>query len=224
MAIPLAPERNHLPDSLRDGHGHGDLSFAGVAKRSRSSNLDDALGGYYQSAHSESGHNHRLFSRSPLPLTLASLILEKPMRKLLGLMVVLAISTVVVSEDKKPSLDGTYVIVAIEKNGEKLPDESLRKTPEEDRTFTIKGDKLIRMGKNKEPIELKIDASKTPAEIDMKETKGDKPELSYGIYKLEGDTLTICGVEDSKPEDRPKEFKTSKDSKALLLIMKKKDK
>ncbi len=146
------------------------------------------------------------------------------MRKLLGLMVVLAISTVVVSEDKKPSLDGTYVIVAIEKNGEKLPDESLRKTPEEDRTFTIKGDKLIRMGKNKEPIELKIDASKTPAEIDMKETKGDKPELSYGIYKLEGDTLTICGVEDSKPEDRPKEFKTSKDSKALLLIMKKKDK
>jgi uncharacterized protein (TIGR03067 family) len=162
--------------------------------------------------------------RYPKPWQLF-LTLEKLMRKFLGLVVFMATAALVVgNEDKKPSLDGTYVMVAIEMKGEKIPDETLKKLPEEDRTITIKGDKLIRMGKNKEPIELKIDASKTPAEIDTKETKGDKPEMSYGIYKLEGDTLTICLVEDGKAADRPKEFKTMKDSKLVMLILKKKEK
>ena len=49
-----------------------------------------------------------------------------------------------------------------------------------------------------------------------------KSETIYGIYKIEGDTLTICFNESEKPEDRPKEFKTSKDDRARLLTLKRK--
>ena len=41
------------------------------------------------------------------------------------------------------------------------------------------------------------------------------------IYKIEGDILTICAVPSTNPADRPKEFKTAPDSKALILTLKK---
>jgi len=143
------------------------------------------------------------------------------------LLLVATTTTVTGNEDKKlvPPLDGSYVVVAIEKGGEKIPREKLKDPAEENQTIVIKGNKLIpTKNSTREPLELKLDPSKTPAEIDTKETKGDNPETSYGIYKLEGDTLIICIVQDCKPSDRPKEFKTSKDSKAILLTLKKKDK
>ena len=145
------------------------------------------------------------------------------MRKIVALAIVVAVSTVVLGEDKKPTLDGTYVLLSVEQGGMKVPDELLKKQSEEDRTVVIKDGKMFQPNKkDKAPLEIKLDATKTPAEIDAKETKGDKPENSYGIYKLEGDTLTICMVEDGKASDRPKEFKTTKDSKAVLMIFKKK--
>ena len=51
------------------------------------------------------------------------------------------------------------------------------------------------------------------------EDAGGKGETTVGIYKVEGDTLTICMVESDKEADRPKEFKTSKDSKAMILTL-----
>jgi uncharacterized protein (TIGR03067 family) len=149
------------------------------------------------------------------------------MRCAMGLVLLLVATTTTLAgkEDKKLSLDGTYVLFSVEQGGMKVPDEILKKQSEEDRTIVIKGDKITQPNKkDKAPLEIKLDATKTPAEIDTKETKGDKPETSFGIYKIEGDTLTICMVEDGKVSDRPKEFKTSKDSKAILLTLKKKDK
>lgn len=149
--------------------------------------------------------------------------LEKPMRTLLAITFLAAATTVLAKEDKKPSLDGTYVIIGLEKGGEKAPDEFFKKQPEEERTIVIKGNKLIpTKKKGMEPLDFTIDASKKPAEITATETKADKKETSYGIYKLEGDILTICLVENGQPSDRPKEFKTTKDSKAALVILKKK--
>jgi hypothetical protein len=42
----------------------------------------------------------------------------------------------------------------------------------------------------------------------------------YGIYRLEGDTLTVCLAEPNA--ERPKEFKTSEESKTTMLTLKKK--
>ena len=40
------------------------------------------------------------------------------------------------------SIDGAYLIIGMEMKGEKMPDEMFAKGSEEERTMTIKGDKL----------------------------------------------------------------------------------
>ncbi len=123
------------------------------------------------------------------------------------------------------SLEGTYLITGIEMGGEKLPDEFITKGPEEERTVKFSGDKMIVMKmKKEESMSVKYDTSKNPPHITTTEMKNGKTEMGFGIYKIEGDVLTVCTVEgdDVKEADRPKEFKTSKDSKAILMTLKKK--
>jgi uncharacterized protein (TIGR03067 family) len=122
------------------------------------------------------------------------------------------------------SIEGTYLLQTMESGSFKLNDE-IAKMPEENRTVTIKGDKLtMNMGMKAETSTIKIDSSKSPAEMDVTETKSDgKTETTHVIYKLEGDVLTICGPDtkgSSKPEDRPKEFKSGE--KTMIMTMKKK--
>lgn len=152
------------------------------------------------------------------------------MRPLLGISIVLAagLGLILAADDKKDGkktakLEGTYVIVGLEMGGEKIPDEFLGKSPEDELTVKITGDKLISTKKGKDDsISYKIDTSKSPAHITTTETKAGKTETSYGIYKIDGDTLTICMVESEKAEDRPKEFKSAKNSRTMLLTLKKK--
>jgi uncharacterized protein (TIGR03067 family) len=151
------------------------------------------------------------------------------MRALLGVVAGLwAAGGLAAGQEKKdaPKLDGTYLIVGLEAGGEKFPAELFDKAPEATRTIVIKGDKLIAKKDGKEEaITFKTDTSKTPAHINATETKPDgKTETSYGIYKLENGVLTICMVEGGKEADRPKEFKTTKESKTILMTLKKKDK
>jgi uncharacterized protein (TIGR03067 family) len=70
-------------------------------------------------------------------------------------------------------------------------------------------------------MSYKLNADKTPAEIDLTETEGGKTKTMYGIYKLDGDLLTICLSDSGKPEDRPKEFKADADGKAMVMVLKK---
>jgi uncharacterized protein (TIGR03067 family) len=122
------------------------------------------------------------------------------------------------------SIEGTYTIVGLEERGKALPADMLTKGPEADRTVKLTADKFIVSKNGKElPITYKLNTSKNPKEIDMagKDAKG-KQETSYGIYKLEGDKLTICMADSDKMEDRPKEFKTTKASKATILVLQKK--
>jgi len=42
----------------------------------------------------------------------------------------------------------------------------------------------------------------------------------FGIYKVDGDKLIICFIQSDKKDDRPKEFKTTADSKAMLMTLK----
>ena len=150
------------------------------------------------------------------------------MRHAFGIVVVLTAAVAFAQDkkdDKKPAkLDGKYLITAMEFGGEKIPADFLEKAPEAERTIVIKGDQIIATkGGKEDPATIKLDASKTPAHITFTSKKDGKEETIYGIYKLDGDTLTICAVE-GKEADRPKEFKTEKGSMAMMLTLKKKDK
>jgi uncharacterized protein (TIGR03067 family) len=126
------------------------------------------------------------------------------------------------------SIEGTYTLVKMEGGGVDLLAFETKvkgKGKEEDRTVKVTGDKIIMMKNGKEdPATYKLDTSKNPKEIDLVDSnaKAGKEEKMYGIYKVEGDNLSIC-VSD-KAETRPKDFKTSKDDKgmAMLLVLQKK--
>jgi uncharacterized protein (TIGR03067 family) len=118
--------------------------------------------------------------------------------------------------------EGAYVITGMEMKGEKMPAELFSKSDESERTIKFSGDKLTSTKRKKEEtITVKYDTTKSPPHITTIESKPDgKTETMYGIYKIEGDTLTICARDNGNGEtDRPKEFKTSKDSEAMIMTL-----
>jgi uncharacterized protein (TIGR03067 family) len=123
-----------------------------------------------------------------------------------------------------PTPDGSYVIMAAEADGQ--PEGSYANRSESDRTITFSGNTMTRTrGDTEISIDVTYDATKTPAHITMTENKpGGRVESTYGIYKIDGDTLTICmkGVGEGKEVDRPKEFKTVKGGKEFLMTLRKK--
>jgi uncharacterized protein (TIGR03067 family) len=61
-----------------------------------------------------------------------------------------------------------------------------------------------------------IDPAKEPKEIDLTRGEGDKKQTILGIYKLEGETLTICT---SSSGDRPDEFSSRPGGRCLLRVL-----
>ena len=90
-------------------------------------------------------------------------------------------------------------------------------------TFVFKGDSLrIRKDKDHDGHEMKytLDPSKKPSAIDL---DAGIPPVSEGIYKLDGDKLTICVIgsyQSDKPARRPSEFKASKRDGYSLFVLK----
>lgn len=85
-------------------------------------------------------------------------------------------------------------------------------------TFTAEGKSVLRIGGRDEPKDgtYKADPKKDPAEVDI--TDGPKGRPMRGIYKVEGDTLTLCLSGDD--EDRPKAFDAPAGSRVILIILK----
>jgi uncharacterized protein (TIGR03067 family) len=78
--------------------------------------------------------------------------------------------------------------------------------------LTIKGDQwILTPGAT---ASIKIDGSKDPKWIDLTFPRGTGT-ASPGIYKLEGDMLTICRVLAGK--ERPKEFKSAEVGSNLVV-------
>jgi uncharacterized protein (TIGR03067 family) len=91
-------------------------------------------------------------------------------------------------------------------------------------TFEFQADRLtMRKSKDDKGREQKynLNPSKKPKWIDIGVREGSP--LGEGIYKLEGDQLTICvvGSTNSKnPTLRPSEFKAKKDRHSLFVLKK----
>ena len=110
------------------------------------------------------------------------------------------------------ALKGTWKVESAVREGEARPAADLEKVKlkVDGESFTINED-----GRDM-PAKIKVDSTKKPAEIDL---TPDKQETAKGIYKLEGDKLTICL---SKPgTDRPKDFKSEAGSGTFLVVFKK---
>ena len=88
-------------------------------------------------------------------------------------------------------------------------------------TWTFKGDKYtLDQGTNLEEGTIKLDPKKDPPVMDLEITGGNcKGKDQPGIYKLDGDTLTVCfawpGV-----ADRPTEFTSTADNRWILIVLK----
>jgi uncharacterized protein (TIGR03067 family) len=119
-------------------------------------------------------------------------------------------------------LEGVYLLVGTEREGIVVAEPDLAKLPQSERMVRITADKIYMTAAKEEGASYKIDGLKNPPQIDMlTKNESGKEEKLYGIYRVDGDRLTICAIESDRPTDRPKEFKTAAGDKTMILVLKK---
>lgn len=119
-------------------------------------------------------------------------------------------------------LQGVWRLSAAEVNGQTV---ALNNLKSGDKiligTLTVEGESYtFRLGDVRLALTFALDPSKSPKAIDLTVADGpQKGQTFHGIYKLEGDTYTICrNVEPGKV--RPAEFASRQDSGRMLVVWK----
>jgi uncharacterized protein (TIGR03067 family) len=115
-------------------------------------------------------------------------------------------------KDDKDRLQGEWVVVSAELNGEKF--ERVK-----DRKLVVKGDEWTAPSGGK--FTFTLDTAKSPKRLDLKAGTDGQEQTWPGIYKLEGDTFTLCRSRGPGGE-RPKEFKGGEG--IFLMVCKRADK
>jgi len=82
----------------------------------------------------------------------------------------------------------------------------------------------VEIGKEKDEGTFTVDPAKSPKEIDITSTAGpNKGKLIKAIYKIDGDTLTVCYELGTDKGTRPEKFE-SKPKTAVFLVTYKREK
>jgi len=137
------------------------------------------------------------------------------MRRTLALLAGLAIVSSLRSDpggNDLQTIQGRWLVDRLEENGVPVPAEELKKF-----SITIKDTRLVvTIDGHDETMDFKIDASKSPKNIDVTSNFGeDKGKTAHGIYELDATTLSICACFKG---ERPK--KIASDAGVMLMVLK----
>jgi uncharacterized protein (TIGR03067 family) len=108
---------------------------------------------------------------------------------------------------------GTWTVVSFEEGGKKAPDEAIKETTVK---FTADGKMTVKRGEQEEQFTFKLDPSQKIKEFSGTNAQGKSAD---GIYKLEGEKLTICYSRGGGL--RPTEFASAEGTTTVLMVLKK---
>jgi uncharacterized protein (TIGR03067 family) len=133
---------------------------------------------------------------------------------LLGLSFVLGAPGLKERPVKQDPVEGEWVIVS-----RIVGSKEDAKGDQSNSRFVIAGNRwaIQNVGGAPSEWELELDRSAKPPAITMYPIGGPRTSDFFGIYKVEGDTLTICYVFQG---ERPKEFESPAGSEIRLMTMK----
>ena len=121
------------------------------------------------------------------------------------------------AQQEMKKLQGTWVVVGAERDGTPLDRIKGNKLIVRDNQFTIVTQSAELKG------DLTLAPGKSPKAIDFQHQEGMLRDKKWeGIYKLEGDRLTLCYAEADSGKDRPGEFATQAGSSRLLIVVERK--
>ena len=106
---------------------------------------------------------------------------------------------------------GTWTLVSSEEGGRKAPEERLKEATV---TFAADGKLTAKQGGKEQEFTYQLDPAKKPKEFSG---TNDQGRTVLGIYKLEGDTLTVCF---DRGGGRPTEFASREGSLVVLEVLK----
>ena len=143
------------------------------------------------------------------------------MQRIICVLVVLATPLLLAAGDddvrkELKALQGKWKAVALEAGGKPLPKEAIP-----DFTYIIGADGKAtgKMAKSEYTATMTVNPKKDPKTIDnVHESGPHKGKGQYGVYKLEGDKLTVCITAPGAAEgNRPKDF-TTKDTANVVFV------
>jgi uncharacterized protein (TIGR03067 family) len=141
------------------------------------------------------------------------------MKKLLPVVCVVLLLGAEKKEDTKKDsekLQGTWVVKSAERGGKPV---DLDKDEHIPKSITFKGDKFTVKHKEAEHKgAFQIGREDKIGTLDLTPDDADKKDHPLkGLYKVDGDTLTVC-VNEGKISERPKEFGAKEGSHCAVVV------
>lgn len=114
------------------------------------------------------------------------------------------------------NVQGAWAVVSAERDAKPATDVAGHRLTFSGDTFTIRrDDHALYRGT------YVTDSGRTPAQIDFRHTEGTlKGKTWRGIYRLEGETLTICDNAPDLTRPRPARFVTKAGSGSICIVFK----